>query len=483
MTSAPELPAGVGLGLRPEHWDALVAGEGQVDFLELLLDDWLPLGPTAARRRLRPLMERCPLVAHGIHLSIGSAEGLDGGYLDRVARLLDALEIEVYSEHLAFRRAGGLTSGQFLPLTPTPDRVDLVVANLRQVEQATGRRPVLENVAYLLASPHTGLGPSGLLREVVERAGCGLLLDLTNLLVDAANHSLDPEDLLADLPLDRVTYAHVAGGHRRGGFEVDSHSSRAPVPVLRLLARLVREGHIRSVLLERDRDVPPLAELGDELAELRGALAGLAPEGPDRLPPTGHSVPAVDLAPPPADRLQPRLNALLVEPGGFAALRVRGADDDVDRWLLALPQPQVDAFTAILHAKRREHVLAHLPGVTRLRTAAVEHLLEDYFEADPSGERPCDDEVEGLLAFLGTRPRLTTGLADLIRHEAVVHLLSVLPWRPWRTARRELVLHHDPHALDAVVDGDALPEPLPYPLRVRYERRWRGVWCGALTPA
>ena len=471
---AAALPRGVGLGLRPELWRPIIEHAERIDFVELIVDDWLHVSPREARRLLAPVLERLPAVAHGVRLSIASLE-LDRAYVDSVARLLDALRIEVYTEHLSFRRAAGVEVEQFVPVPFSASEAGRVAANVREVQRALGRRVGLENVAYTLGHASAGLGEAGFLRAVAEEADCALLLDVTNLAINAANHGYDPLAFLDALPAERVLSAHAAGGHEQGHFHVDSHGHPLRPPTLRLLAEASRRSPLATALLERDKGYPPMLELLAELDALRAALAGDA-EGPAELPSLGAPSSEAPADWGEAGPLLDRLAETLVRPGAWASLRETGPRDQADRWLLSFPAESVRAFSRVLRTKRREKIEPHLVGFFAV-AEDVGALLTSYFTAQPGQSASRVDDVLGFARWLQDQP-IPQPLRDLALHEAAVFELSTHPWHLWRRARRALELHSDPEELDRVHETGELPEAGEL-LRVRYERRRKGVYCWA----
>lgn len=263
------LPAlGAGLGFREPLRAELFLHRGQVDFLEITADHYLD-APPGKQEELELLARHFPLVPHALDLSLGSAEGLDPGYLDRLARLVERLSPPWWSEHLAFTKAGGVRIGHLAPLPFTREAVETVARNVETVRRRIGAPLILENITYPFALPGSEMTEGQFLAEVLERTGCGLLLDVTNLYTNAVNHGYAPEALLEDLPLERVVQLHFVGGHWHDGTLVDSHGGPTPPEVWRLMDEVVARAPVKGIVLERDENLPPFAELATEVEQAR----------------------------------------------------------------------------------------------------------------------------------------------------------------------------------------------------------------------
>jgi uncharacterized protein len=264
MTAPARL--GVGIGWRPEI-DLTVERLPSVDFVEVLAED---IRPDALPESLRVLRGRgIPVVAHAVSLSLGGAEPLDPARVAHLAKVAEAVEAPLVSEHVAFTGAGGLDSGHLLPMPRTREALDVLVANVRDAQRDLPVPLALENIAALLDWPDAELSEGQFLAELVERTGCWLLVDVANLHGNAVNLGTSPARFLDELPLERLAYVHVAGGLERGGVYHDTHAHPVPPPVLDLLADLCTRVKPPGVLLERDDDYPPDAELATELAAIR----------------------------------------------------------------------------------------------------------------------------------------------------------------------------------------------------------------------
>jgi len=266
---------GVGLGFRPPLRAELFQNRDRVDFLEITADYYLGAAPEK-RDVLDLLAAHFTLVPHGLDLSLGSAEGIDSAYLDRVAALVERIAPPWWSEHLAFTKAGGVSIGHLATLPYTQEAIDAVVRNVETVRRRIDVPLILENVTATVLVPGAEMGEAAFLTEVLARTGCGWLCDITNLYTNAVNQGLALETCLEGWPWERVVQMHFVGGCWRDGVLIDSHSHATPPEIWRLLEAAVARAPVRGIVLERDERLPPFGELIDELEQARaiGQRAG-----------------------------------------------------------------------------------------------------------------------------------------------------------------------------------------------------------------
>jgi len=256
-------PYGVGLGWRPEI-AGFVAGLPGLRFAEVVAESVHPHGDLPDG--LPALLDRgVAVVPHGVRLSLGGAEPVDPARVAHLAAVARRLTAPLVSEHIAFVRAAGIEAGHLLPIPRSREAIDAVVAN---VARTTAELPVplaLEPIASLFDWPDDELSEADFLTEILDRTGALLLLDVANVYANARNRGEDPLDLLDKLPLDRVAYVHVAGGAEHQGLYHDTHTDAVPPEVLTLVTELCARHRPPALMLERDGDYPPAAELTAEL--------------------------------------------------------------------------------------------------------------------------------------------------------------------------------------------------------------------------
>jgi len=267
---------GFGLGLRVDHYDAILSQQpqvgGPVDWFEALTENYLVPGgkPLHFLSRIR---ERYPLVLHGVSMSIGSTAPLDRSYLEQVRELAKRIEPEWISDHLCWTGIEGKNTHDLLPLPYTEEALANIVQRVRTVQDILGRRILLENVSSYVEYRASSMTEWEFLRAVAEGADCLMLLDVNNIYVSSVNHEYDPLEYLHSIPVERVQQIHLAGHQNHGTYLIDTHDHPVPDPVWRLYAEAVRRFGSVSTMIERDANIPPLDELVRELNDAR-ELAG-----------------------------------------------------------------------------------------------------------------------------------------------------------------------------------------------------------------
>jgi uncharacterized protein (UPF0276 family) len=268
MTSAQYPVSGAGLGFRralvPELRATSAAG---IDFFELAPENWIHAGGSLAKD-LRHFTERHPFVAHGLSLSLGGPAPLDLELLGEIRLFLDTHRIRAYTEHLSYCSDDGHLY-DLMPIPFTDEAVRWVAGRIRQAQDVLGRPIAVENVSYY-AAPGARMREIEFVNAVLEQADCGLLLDVNNIFVNAINHHYDAREFLRALPRSRVWYFHVAGHYVEApDLRVDTHGSSVCGDVWSLLDEAYRWFGPVPTLLERDFNIPPLAELVAEVADVR----------------------------------------------------------------------------------------------------------------------------------------------------------------------------------------------------------------------
>jgi uncharacterized protein (UPF0276 family) len=265
-------PLGFGLGLRVDHYEAILADHPEVDWFEALTENYLVPGGKPLDYLMR-IRERFPVVLHGVSLSIGSTQPLDRTYLAQVKALATRVEPEWVSDHLCWTGIAGRNMHDLLPLPYTEEALANVVERVRTVQDILGRRILLENVSSYVSYRDSQLTEWQFLREIAERADCLILLDVNNIYVSSVNHEFDPLDYLNAIPQDRVQQIHLAGHENHGDYLIDTHDHPVPDPVWELYSAAVRRFGSVSTMIERDANIPPLEELCSELDAARQLAA------------------------------------------------------------------------------------------------------------------------------------------------------------------------------------------------------------------
>lgn len=270
-----EIPAfgGFGIGLRRDHYRDFIAGDVDVDFVEVISENFMVDGGRPLRV-LEQVREKLPVILHGVSMSIGSAHGLDREHLGRLKALADRIEPLWVSDHLCWTRTGAHNSHDLLPLPLTLASMATVCENIDHAQTALGRAMLFENPSSYLTFPQDEMTEWEFLTEMSRRTGCYLLLDINNTYVSACNHGFDPADYLAGIPAERVRQIHLAG-HTPGDILIDTHDRPVCDEVWHLFGMASQRLGDVAVMVEWDDALPPLAGLLDELDRAR-QVAGAA---------------------------------------------------------------------------------------------------------------------------------------------------------------------------------------------------------------
>jgi uncharacterized protein (UPF0276 family) len=255
---------GFGLGLRTDHYQMILDEKPAVDWFEVITENYLVPGgkPLHFLDRIRA---DYPLVMHGVSLSIGGTDALNFDYLSQVKSLSRRIEPAWISDHLCWTGVNGVNLHDLLPLPYTEEALLHVVNRVKTVQDFLGRRLLLENVSSYVTYAHSEMAEWDFLSAIAERADCLILLDINNIFVSAHNHGFDPLVYLNNVPINRVQQFHLAGHLNLGNIIIDSHGDSVIEPVWTLYKAAVQRFGPVSTLLERDDNVPSLADLMAEL--------------------------------------------------------------------------------------------------------------------------------------------------------------------------------------------------------------------------
>lgn len=261
------IPARAGIGLRAEHYDAVLESRPPVGWLEVHSENYFGAGgkPLDTLERIRA---HYPLSLHGVGLSIGSTDPLDYRHLAKLKRLIRRFEPALVSEHLSWGSVGGRHLNDLLPLPYTEEALYHLVARVARIQDYLGRRILIENISSYLQVVDSTIPEWEFLAELAERAGCGVLLDVNNIYVSARNHGFDPSLYLQAIPRHLVREIHLAGftvnRFADGELLIDTHNRPVWPAVWALYRQAVRRFGPLPTLIEWDSDLPELAVLVGE---------------------------------------------------------------------------------------------------------------------------------------------------------------------------------------------------------------------------
>ncbi|MBN9514477.1 MAG: DUF692 domain-containing protein [Alphaproteobacteria bacterium] len=272
---------GAGAGLKPEHYRDILDGRPGVGWFEVHAENYMGTGNGAGGPPhffLEQIRARYPLSVHGVGLSIGSAEGLAPGHLQRLAAVVDRYQPALVSEHLAWSTHAGVFLNDLLPLPYTEATLAVVVRHVDQVQSTLKRRILIENPSTYLRFAVEQMAETAFLCELARRSGCGLLLDVNNVFVSTANHDFDPTVYLADFPVEHIGEIHLAGHASievAGGESllIDTHDRPVSDRVWALYQSLISRIGPYPTLIEWDSDVPTWARLSADVARAESLLS------------------------------------------------------------------------------------------------------------------------------------------------------------------------------------------------------------------
>lgn len=271
------IPPCAGVGLKPEHYRDILDSAPDIGWFEIHAENYMGEGGLP-HHYLGTLRERYPLSLHGVGLSIGGSGALDAEHLLRLKALIGRYQPSLFSEHLAWSSHDNVYLNDLLPLPYTEETLARVSEHIGEVQDALGKQMLLENPSTYVAFAETAMSEIEFLHEAVRRTGCGLLLDVNNVFVQAVNHGFDPAAYIDAFPVEHVGEIHL-GGHAADSDDdgsvllIDDHGREIADPVWTLYARALARTGPKPTLIEWDNDVPGWDVLFAEAKRADAAIA------------------------------------------------------------------------------------------------------------------------------------------------------------------------------------------------------------------
>lgn len=254
----------VGIGFRPQFKAELFLYAEEVDFLEITADHFFTKSKEK-RDELMTLKNHFTLIPHGLNTSLGSAEGIDEKYVEKIAEIIDLVNPPYWSEHLCFTKAGGIELGHLAAVPFTNQMVDVFCKNIETIRKTIKIPLILENITYNFVVPSSEMSETAFITKVVKDAQIGLLLDITNLFINAKNHHFDYKQFLKEIPTDKIVQFHFVGAFQKNGIWYDGHAHAVNDEIWEVLDYATAHTDVKTMILERDEAIPNFKELTNEL--------------------------------------------------------------------------------------------------------------------------------------------------------------------------------------------------------------------------
>lgn len=246
---------GIGIGLRVAHYEHILKEKPQIDFFEIISENFM-LGGGRPLEILDEVLERYPIVQHGVSLYFGSLDPLDTKQIDALKKLAERTKTPFISDHLCWGSFDGSYSHDLLPLPYTKEAVVNTANRIRFVQDRLELPIAVENVSSYLEYTDSEMTEWEFLSEVCELADCGILLDVNNVFVSARNHSFDPSKYIENIPLERIAQIHIAGHSEQDGYLLDTHDNFVRQEVWQIYQSVIRKIGPTNTLLEWDAQIP-----------------------------------------------------------------------------------------------------------------------------------------------------------------------------------------------------------------------------------
>lgn len=268
LKKARKLPdIGVGLGLRRQLYYSILEHKKEIDWLEVAPENYICRGGEILERLLTA-KKYFSIVPHGLNLSIGGTEPFDQLLIDNMKKLFKTINPPWFSDHLCFNYVEKTYIHDLIPLPFNKKVVTHVASRIKKIQDIFQLSFLIENPSYYMILDNE-MNEADFISKIVERADCGLLLDINNVFVNSKNHKYNPIRFLESLPLERVVQVHIAGHLNKGKIIIDTHGEAIINKVYELLEELLKRCSPKAILLERDFNFPKFSELLNEIKKIR----------------------------------------------------------------------------------------------------------------------------------------------------------------------------------------------------------------------
>lgn len=256
---------GVGVGLRREHFNFLLEKKAQVDFFEVIPENFMDFGGKP-RKVLKKVASQYPLVAHGVSLSLGGAAPLNLKFINNVKNFMQDFNIKWFTDHICFSSGSAHEFHDLIPLLQSPETIKHIVERILQVQDILKQPIGIENISYYVKSKFHQMSEVEFINEIAKKSGAYLLLDINNIYVNSKNHHFNPQDFLKKINKERVAQIHLAGHHHQEDFFIDTHGDYICEDVWNLYRYFlkIKKAPV-STIIEWDSNLPSFSELEGEV--------------------------------------------------------------------------------------------------------------------------------------------------------------------------------------------------------------------------
>jgi uncharacterized protein (UPF0276 family) len=262
-----------GLGLRPTHYDTILAEKPDIDFFEAITEDYIDLCGEDFRY-LEKIREYYPVSLHGVALSMGGCDPINRDYLRDLKKLIALVEPITVSDHFCWTGVDGINMHDLLPLPFTQEAISHLVSRIQFVQEYLQRPIMLENVSTYIAFDFSEMTEWAFISEICKQSGCAILLDINNIYVNAFNHHFSAQAYLQNIPAHYVKQFHLAGHKHCQTHIIDTHDAAVCDDVWDLYRVATQLFPNTPLVIERDADIPSLDDLLMELGRARGMVSG-----------------------------------------------------------------------------------------------------------------------------------------------------------------------------------------------------------------
>jgi uncharacterized protein len=254
---------GIGIGLRVPHYQHIFEHKPVVDWFEIISENFM-LDAGRPLAMLDQILERYKVVQHGVSIYFGSADPLNREHLKKLKTLVKRTKTPWITDHLCWGSVDGRYTHDLLPMPYTFEAAKITARKIREARDFLEVPVAVENVSSYAEFHVSEMTEWEFLNEVVERADCGILLDVNNIYVSSQNHNFDPFEYVNSVPANRVAQIHIAGHSKFEKYILDTHDHAVIDPVWKLYERAIQRSGPTATLLEWDDRIPSFEEVHAE---------------------------------------------------------------------------------------------------------------------------------------------------------------------------------------------------------------------------